>query len=1148
MKKSLLLLLLSGCSIGLKAQDTTWVQTFTFDTIETRRANFQFPASLDNQRFEKVLMYYKLKCSPLTTWDQYNCGEWDYLAYARIFDHTGVMDSVQVDGNRYRVNTQSPAMYDYTTQAYFDQQQTQVQRRTQNAVTIYPISGTSATPMAFVNNGSNGSTLQWIIPAADLAAGGVTAGDLQGMELNFLNTLASLQGVQIRIKHTLLNTLTTWETSGFTTVYSDELTNLLNGTNTVNFSAPFTYDGTSNLVIEVHFTDARQNLTQVDLETITAPGSANTLSYDNENGVFVTNATSFAEINLSHVDLGQDVTIAFWAKGNGSYGTNTSILEAVDSLDQRIFNIHMPWSDNTIYFDAGATGGSYDRIQKATTSSADIDAVWHHWAFVKKASTGEMFIYKDGTLWHSGTGKTRPVGKVDRFFLGSNWDQNYKYKGSIDEFSVWSTALDAATVAAWKNKKLDASHPNYSDLEVYYDFDGQLAMIDRSTHNRLGMCSEADMVQHGTSPVAGTVSSNVIPETALIQGTMNAAVADTILVAQFPETDVVFEYSPTDNSFQVLNNMVTYPVGTIDTLAINGSTLNSAAATMEDTLANQTITYFEPAFELVNDVEIGRYITPYGIGFDLGPQGFAWIYDVTDYQKYLHGMVDLAAHNTQELIDLKFAFIEGIPPRDVHDVEPVWQNWTSYNYAQMANDVVLQATPVELSDTSSMFKLKTRLSGHGQVGNGACCEWQDKTHKILVDGVQRFDWHIWKTNECGENPNISQGGTWPYAREGWCPGDLVKEYDHELTPYVTAGDTVMIDYDIDDVPANDPGQAGGNYVTAIDLVSYSAPNFQHDAAVVDVLNPNNYEYYSKWNPTCSNPRVIIQNTGSEPLTSAKIVYWVTTDFYETYTWTGNLAFLEKEVIELPITDQAFWFGAAVSNGFHAEIMEIEGAAGVDEYAQNNHFKTKYTAPEVVESPFYCWYKTNNRAIENKWRLIDGAGNTIFERTVLQNSTEYKDTFDLAPGCYSIIVEDSDHDGLSFWYSAQVEGETAGNFRVREVGGSIVEVLNADFGKYARYDFTIGFTVDVPENELADEFLVSPNPSSDKIRVEYVGNLGAEAVVEILDLNGRILMTEKLINLGNTYGIDFAVDQLNSGMYFVKINGELGTRTTQFIKQ
>jgi hypothetical protein len=53
-------------SVQLFAQDTTWVQTFTFDSITARRANFQFPASLDTERFEKVQMYYKLKCSPLT--------------------------------------------------------------------------------------------------------------------------------------------------------------------------------------------------------------------------------------------------------------------------------------------------------------------------------------------------------------------------------------------------------------------------------------------------------------------------------------------------------------------------------------------------------------------------------------------------------------------------------------------------------------------------------------------------------------------------------------------------------------------------------------------------------------------------------------------------------------------------------------------------------------------------------------------------------------------------------------------------------------------------------------------------------------------------------------------------------------------------
>ena len=113
MKRVLFIILLFLFSNAF-AQDTTWVQTFTFDSITTRRANFVFPQELNTKRFEKVLMYYKLKCSPLTTWDQYDCGEWDYLTYTRVFDHTGIYDSVRKDGNRFLANWSSPGTIDYT--------------------------------------------------------------------------------------------------------------------------------------------------------------------------------------------------------------------------------------------------------------------------------------------------------------------------------------------------------------------------------------------------------------------------------------------------------------------------------------------------------------------------------------------------------------------------------------------------------------------------------------------------------------------------------------------------------------------------------------------------------------------------------------------------------------------------------------------------------------------------------------------------------------------------------------------------------------------------------------------------------------------------------------------------------------------------
>ena len=565
-------------------------------------------------------------------------------------------------------------------------------------------------------------------------------------------------------------------------------------------------------------------------------------------------------------------------------------------------------------------------------------------------------------------------------------------------------------------------------------------------------------------------------------------------------------------------------------------------------LINDTITYFNTPYEIIKDVEIARYITPYGIQFDLGPNGFAWIYDVTDYQDYLRNTVDLAAHNTQELLDLRFAFIEGIPPRDLHKREPIWSDFRNYNFANMANDVVLPATNVVLSDTSEMFKIKTRMSGHGQVGDYACCEWVNNNHQINVNGVPRFQWNIWQDTECGENPNIGQGGTWPYAREGWCPGDLVKEHEFELTPFVSPGDTVSLDYVINQVPTTDPGQGGGNYIAAYDLISYSNPNFQNDAAIKDVLNPNNYEYYSKYNPTCSNPRVILKNTGQMPLTSCKIVCWITYGDNIEFNWTGNLNFLEETVVEIPVTNNSWWTDLDSNMTFTAYVRDVNGNFGNDEYQNNSVKTTKFDAPERIDGAFFIWLTTNNKASENNYRMIDNAGNIIFERNNLTNQTQYKDTFDLAPGCYSIIIEDTDDDGLSFWYSAQVEGETAGTMRLRKVGGTYIEFFPGDFGSYHRYDFSVGFELGIDETDLEHKIAIFPNPTNGMTTIEVNGAVNEQASIEIYDLMGRKIYSEEM-NASQYFAESFIdLSAVNSGTYIVKIITNQRVYTKELIKQ
>jgi hypothetical protein len=1148
------------CSLISYSQDTTWVKTFTFDSITTRRANFTFPEELNSKRFEKVLMYYKLKCSPLTTWDQYNCGEWDYLTYTRVFDHTGIYDSVRVDKAKYLANCQAPALINYTPIPYLqaDNYQRIENFRSNPSLSSIPLNTSNSSSALPFNTSKNGGKYQMLLTAAELSAAGIQAGNIQSLALflNSLGTSGDLLFPSISIKTTTDSELTSFHASGFNQVYNAShgltLGELNLGENELLFYQAYAWNGTDNLIIEFSFENDYPVANSLEFQTQTINGNT-ALNFEGKNGVLEFNGGNYAMLELSDLSIGNELSIEFWSKGNGIGGSNSTFLEAYDTLNNRIVNIHMPWSNNNMYFDAGISSG-YDRINKMMTST-EMDNSWNHWAFVKKQTSGEMFIYKNGVLWHSGTNLNRVVGYIHRLVIGSSMNQSLFWKGEIDEFRIYNTALSQATIAANYKNKIDATHPNWSNLLAYYDFDDINYCVDRSQNDYKLMLSQGSsetmgsMLKWDELPLAGVVQSTKIPRISFGQGTVLGNMdSTTVIRPSIKEPIVIFEQEVVNKHFEILNSFIGVPSGTSNTFSPQGEIINTTPYSTSTQLINDTITYYNTPYEIIKDVEIARYITPYGIQFDLGPNGFAWIYDVTDYQDYLRNTVDLAAHNTQELLDLRFAFIEGIPPRDLHKREPIWSDFRSYNFGNMANDIVLPATNVLLSDTSEMFKIKTRMSGHGQVGDYACCEWVNNNHQINVNGVPRFQWNIWQDTECGENPNIGQGGTWPYAREGWCPGDLVKEHEFELTPFVTPGDTVSLDYVINQVPTTDPGQGGGNYIAAYDLISYSEPNFQNDAAIKDVLNPNNYEYYSKYNPTCSNPRVILKNTGEMPLTSCKIVCWITYGDNIEYNWTGNLNFLEEIVVEIPVTNNSWWTDLDSNMTFTAYVRDVNGSFGNDEYQLNSVKTTKFDAPERIDGPFFIWLTTNNKANENNYRLIDHAGNILFERNNLTNQTQYKDTFNLAPGCYSIIIEDTDDDGLSFWYSAQVEGETAGTMRLRKVGGTYIEFFPGDFGSYHRYDFSVGFELGIDETDLEHKIAIFPNPTNGMTTIEVNGAVNEQASIEIYDLMGRKIYSEEM-NASQYFAESFIdLSAVNSGTYIVKIITNQRVYTKELIKQ
>ncbi len=161
-------------------------------------------------------------------------------------------------------------------------------------------------------------------------------------------------------------------------------------------------------------------------------------------------------IELSKIfpDLDKAITIEFWAKGGNSLTEQTSILEAYNNQNTRVLQISLPWWDETdtrIFWDAGNQDG-FDRIDK-TVRLREYNG-WTHWAFVKNSTTGRMYIYRNGGVWHRGNGHNRPLTGIKKLVIGSSVNSSHHWKGSLAEFYIWNQARTQEEIKQDMNRRL----------------------------------------------------------------------------------------------------------------------------------------------------------------------------------------------------------------------------------------------------------------------------------------------------------------------------------------------------------------------------------------------------------------------------------------------------------------------------------------------------------------------------------------------------------------------------------------------------------------------------------------------------------------------------------------------------------------------
>ena len=163
------------------------------------------------------------------------------------------------------------------------------------------------------------------------------------------------------------------------------------------------------------------------------------------------------------------ITLSLWTFGDDNIRDgNNAPFTAKNSGGGTLFYANVPNTTARIFWNAGG-----DEIRQTASSTPEIyKGRWNHWVFTKDAVSGEMAIYANGVLWHSGTELTGSIdgGSASSFDIGGVVG-NY-FRGVIDDVRIFNYVLTEAEIAEISPTP---TLPNPADGEIGVIFNTDLS-------------------------------------------------------------------------------------------------------------------------------------------------------------------------------------------------------------------------------------------------------------------------------------------------------------------------------------------------------------------------------------------------------------------------------------------------------------------------------------------------------------------------------------------------------------------------------------------------------------------------------------------------------------------------------------------------
>lgn len=526
--------------------------------------------------------------------------------------------------------------------------------------------------------------------------------------------------------------------------------------------------------------------------------------------------------------------------------------------------------------------------------------------------------------------------------------------------------------------------------------------------------------------------------------------------------------------------------------------------------------------EIIEDVEISRYITPYATGYD---KNFKRLFrmDVTDYLPLLKDSVEIRlfyeGYSDGFAVTTDFQLIKGNPTRKTLGIETVYSGYFDYGNPNSSIEDRLVERKFKAPAGTASARIRTLQTGHGGETSQNCAEFCKKSAYWKINGEERYENVIWRDN-CGLNPLFPQPGTWLYDRANWCPGSSIIPFYNEATPFISMTDSFALDMDMSDYTNNVSGKSAG-YNIASQLIYYAPATYTNDIELEDIISPSRTFEYNRMNPICAGPKIRIRNNRATALTSCKISYGVADGTVATVDWSGNIEPYGVQDVELaPI--------ALTSNAkpFFAQLSLPNGSA--DDQPENDALQSAFDIVPEYPGNMIIELKTNGKGNQSEYYITDPAGNLIMKKSGLKGNITYRDTIALPDGCYQLKLIDKNKDGLSF---NNFNADGSGVFKIRNMNNNLLKTFDPNFGTETGMQFMAkGGIVGISDKTQLNEVYLFPNPANNNLTLVF--NRSLQGQVRIYDYSGKLVQQQAINTLNEE--VNLSIASLSAGMYVVQV--------------